>query len=87
MDGFGVHAYWLFVAVLMLAIAVYGLWRMTRRQSTTSVQDLVSYAPVMAQSSPVMVEAAQEVYLEAEEDAEGDQNAGDARELLPEGVK
>ena len=79
MDGFGVHAYWLFVAVLMMAIAVYGLWRMTRRQTTTSVEDLVSYAPVMAQASPVMVETAQEVYIEAEEEAI-DERASDEEE-------
>lgn len=69
MDGMGVHGYWLFVSILMTAIAVYGLWRMTRRQTATRVDDLVSYAPVMAQASPVMVEAAQEVYLEAEDEA------------------
>ncbi|SMY07910.1 MFS transporter [Flavimaricola marinus] len=69
MDNISVHAYWAFIAALMLTLGAYGLWRMTRRATTTSVEDLVSYAPITASASPVMAVAAQEIYIETEEDS------------------
>ena len=77
MEAVGDAAYWLFIAILLLALATYGLWRMTRRQSTTAVEDLVSYAPVAAGASPQILEVAQEVYIEAEEEAAQQAEAGE----------
>ena len=65
MDWIGPRGFWGFVAVLMVALAGYGAWRMTRRPAVP-VAETVSYAPVMASASPVAVEAAQEVYIEEE---------------------
>jgi MFS family permease len=66
MGVFGGAAFWFVIAVLMCAMAAYGLLRMLQRPSDTSIEDQVSYAPVMASSSPVAVEVAQEIYIEAE---------------------
>lgn len=76
MDNIGVQAYWGFIAGLMFLLAAYGLWRMTRRANTTAVADLVSYAPLSSSSTTVMAEVAQEVYLEAEEEANPQPPAG-----------
>ncbi|QQA41396.1 MFS transporter [Pelagovum pacificum] len=65
MDVFGNQGYWAFVAVLMLGLGVYGLYRMRKRPSTHS-GDTVPYAPVMASASPVAVDMAQDLYIEAE---------------------
>jgi MFS family permease len=69
MDNINVEAFWAFIAVLMLSLSVYGLWRMTRRATKTPVSDLVSYAPISANASPIMAATAQEIYMEAEEGA------------------
>ena len=69
MDAVSVQAYWAFVGGLMLFLGFYGLYRMTRRASRTPVEDLVSYSPVPASASPVIVAAAQEVYIETEAEA------------------
>lgn len=66
MGGFGPQGFFLFIALLMLGLATYAGFRMTRRANTTSVEDMVSYAPVLAAASPVAVDMAQEVYIEAE---------------------
>ena len=80
MEAIGNAAFWLFISVLLVGLAVYGVWRMTRRRTTTSVEDLVSYAPVAAGASPVILEAVQEAYIEAEEEAaaESSDEAGGA---------
>lgn len=75
MDSFGVNGFWGFIAVLLLGLAAYGLWRMTQRKTTTAVEDLVSYTPITATASPVMAVAMQEVYLETEAEAETDEDA------------
>jgi MFS family permease len=71
MGVFGNAAFWAVVAALMLVLAAYGLVRMLQRPSDTAIEDMVSYAPVMASSSPVAMELAQEIYIETEID---DQN-------------
>ena len=76
MDHVGVHAFWGFVGALMLGLGVYGLWRMTRRSRKTAVSDLVSYAPISASASPVMAVAAQEVYMDSEEEADAERRQG-----------
>ncbi|MEL6958556.1 MAG: MFS transporter, partial [Pseudomonadota bacterium] len=66
MGQFGEEAFWSVIAVLMASMAAYGLVRMLQRPSDTSVEDLVAYTPVMASASPVAVDMAQELYIEAE---------------------
>ena len=72
MDAMGEQGYWGVIAVIMLSLAGYGLWRMSRRQNTTAVGDLVRYAQVGPSSSAVIAEAAQEYYIDAEMGARSD---------------
>ncbi|SHI86385.1 Predicted arabinose efflux permease, MFS family [Shimia gijangensis] len=75
MAVFGAPGYFLFLAILMLAIAAYAAFRMTRRAGI-AVEDTSTYAPILPSSSPVAVEAAQEFAIETaleEEDAENTQ--------------
>ena len=69
LDGMGPRGYWVFLAVLMFAVGLYGIYRMTRRSRADISQDNVSYANLPMTTSPVLAQMAQEVYLEAEEDA------------------
>ncbi len=72
MGVIGPRGFFLFVAVLLFALAVYALYRMTQRSASTEVDDTTSYAPIFPSSSPVAVEVAQEYYIETalEDDAE-----------------
>ena len=72
MSSFGSSGYFLFLAILMLAIAAYASYRMTRRPAV-AVEDTSTYAYVTPTSSPVAVEVAQEFAIETaleEEEAE-----------------
>lgn len=72
MTSVSAEAFWLYVGSQLLALGFYGMWRMTRRKSATAVSETVSYAPILASATPVAVEVAQEVYIEAElEESEG----------------
>jgi phage gp46-like protein len=79
MTSIGPGGFWVFLMIAMLGMALYVLFRMTQRQSVYAEDDdydAVAYAPVMAGSTAVAVEAAQEYYVEnAESDAEDDENA------------
>ena len=66
MGVFGESAFWAVVSVLMFVLVAYGLLRTLQRPSDTSIEDTTSYSPVMANSSPVAVDMAQEVYIETE---------------------
>lgn len=66
MGVFGEAYFWVVVALLMLAMAAYGLVRILQRPSDTAVEDQVSYSPVMASASPVAMGVAQEIYIETE---------------------
>ncbi len=68
MTGYGPSGFWLIIAVLLSVLALYGLYRMTVRPTVSDPGETVPYAPVSASSSPVAVELAQEVYIEAEEE-------------------
>lgn len=72
MTQFGPAGFWVFLAVVMAFIAGYGLWRMTQRASAYAEEDqyeAVSYAPLLpGAASPVAVETAQELYVEAAEE-------------------
>ncbi|MHA6344170.1 MFS transporter [Roseivivax sp. CAU 1761] len=71
MDAMGPQSFFLLVAVPMLALAGYALWRMTRRPAP-SVEETAAYAPLAPTGSVVAVGAAQEHALES---AQEDSNA------------
>lgn len=71
----GPPGYFMFLAILMLAVAAYASYRMTRRPAV-AVEDTSTYAPLTPASSPVAVEVAQEFAIETaleEEEAENTQ--------------
>ena len=68
MDVIGDNGFWLFTAVLMLGVGVFGMVRATQRDRGALDLDQVPYAPVSAGSSAVAVGVAQEVYLDAATD-------------------
>lgn len=72
LDGMGPRGYWVFLAVLMFAVGIYGTYRMTRRSRADIAQDNTSYANLPMTTTPVLAEWAQEVYIEAAEAAEGE---------------
>lgn len=73
MDEIGPGGYWVFMAVLMIGIAAYALFRSFRRDRTDIVEtENVPYAPISAAGTAVIAEVAQEVYIEAEEDVLSD---------------
>lgn len=78
MGQIGPGGFWLFLAMVMAGVAVYGGFRMTQRASAYADEDdyeAVSYTTVLPGAvSPVAIETAQELYVEAAEDMaeEGD---------------
>ncbi|MBR2575580.1 MAG: MFS transporter [Loktanella sp.] len=68
MDVIGDNGFWLFTAVLMLGVGIFGMVRATQRDRGALDLDQVPYAPVSAGSSAVAVGVAQEVYLDAVSD-------------------
>lgn len=64
MTAIGPNGFFAFIGVLMIGIAVYAAYRMTRRPVASTVDETVSYSPVLPGFSPVAVEVAQEVYIE-----------------------
>jgi MFS family permease len=67
LDRFGPPGYWVYISLLMLGLAAYAAWRMTRRKSRGVGSDTVSYAPISSASTAVAAEVAQEVWIDAEE--------------------
>ncbi|MEJ6401656.1 MFS transporter [Yoonia sp. 2307UL14-13] len=78
MDTVGNNGFWLFTAALMLGIGVYGLYRATQRSRSDMDVETVPYAAVSASSTAVVAEVAQEVYIEAEEEAAGEDEQSSA---------
>lgn len=69
MEAWGPGGYFLLIAVLLLALAAYAVYRMTQRAAPDQ-EDAIQYAPVMPQSSPLAVEIAREYALESAEESE-----------------
>ncbi len=69
MGAVGARGFWLFIAILMLMIAGYSLYRMTQRPATP-VDATQAYVGVLPTASPVAVEAAQEWAIEQVEDVD-----------------
>lgn len=71
MGQMGASGYWLVLAVILFVTALYGVWRMTQRPSAYAGDgdyDAVPYANLLpGAASPVAVETAQELYVEAAE--------------------
>ncbi|MDF1871568.1 MFS transporter [Vannielia sp.] len=67
----GPTGFFIYIGGLMAAITGYAFWRMTRRPSTP-VDETTSYTPVLSSSTPVAMEAAQEVFIENIDDERGD---------------
>ena len=75
MSSIGAGGYWLLMAVFLWLTAAYGLWRMTRRPSAYAGDkdyEAVSYPNILPGASPVAVETAQELYVEATEASEAE---------------
>ncbi|MGH1369183.1 MAG: MFS transporter [Maritimibacter sp.] len=74
MGAFGANGFFVVLAVSLAALVAYGMWRTTQRAGVP-VEDTASYVTVLAQASPVAVELAQEVYVDAlEEEAANAEN-------------
>jgi len=68
MGVFGPNGFFAYIALMLIGITGYGLWRSTRRVHDETIET-ASYAPVLPSSSPVAMDMAQEFYAEAVEDA------------------
>lgn len=66
MGLFGPDAFWLYAALLMVAVSGYSLYRMTQR-AAVPVDETAAYVSVMPTASPVALEAAQEWAIEQSE--------------------
>lgn len=68
MSEIGAYGFFVFIAVLLIGLGVYALYRTTQRP-TTAEEDTGTYAVVTPAMSPVLAEVATEVYAEnADED-------------------
>jgi len=67
---FGPAGFWVFIAVLMMALALYALYRMSQRKAP-AVAETSAYVSVLPTASPIVLEAAQDWAAEQGED--GDQ--------------
>ncbi|PIE15828.1 MAG: MFS transporter [Rhodobacterales bacterium] len=64
MGQIGPGGFFLFLASLMLLLALYAAYRMTQR-AAIPVEETVSYSPITPTASPVIMEVAQEVFIES----------------------
>ena len=69
MGQIGAGGFFLFLAGLMFLLVIYAAYRMTRR-AAIPVEETGSYAPITPTASPVAMELAQEVFIEAAQDDE-----------------
>ncbi len=74
MGAMGPQGFWLYISILMGGLTGYALWRMTRRPAVPA-HDTGSYAPVSMAASPVAVELAQDLFIEAAQDEENSSDA------------
>jgi len=68
MSQIGPGGFFLYIAVLMFAMVLYALYRMTQR-AAPSVRDTDRYMPVSPSASPMAVEFAQEFAIESSQEA------------------
>jgi MFS family permease len=81
MTQFGPGGFWSVILVLMLAIAGYGVYRMTRRESAYAAEaeayDPTPYAPVTSAGMAIAAEVAQDYYSDLDDDADENWSAGE----------
>lgn len=69
MSRFGNHWFYITIAILMLVVCVYGIYRMTQR-GTGDIEDQAPMMPITARTMAVMTDVATDIVIEqAEEDA------------------
>lgn len=73
MNQFGTHAYFMFIALLMLLICAYGIYRISQRD-TVAVEDMGAYVPITSRTTAVATEIALEVADELDVDDEVSSN-------------
>jgi len=66
MEKLGANAFWLFTGVLMFLVGFYAMYRMTRRSRADQEFEQTTYTAVSAATSAVLVEVAQEIFVEEE---------------------
>jgi len=66
MEKLGANAFWLFAGVLMFLVGFYAMYRMTRRSRADQEFEQTTYTAVSAATSAVLVEVAQEIFVEEE---------------------
>ena len=66
LDVYGPQGFWAFLFVLMGLVAVYAVWRMSRRKRGVMDIEQVPYAQVGPATTPVVAEMAQEWYIDGE---------------------
>lgn len=85
MGAAGPEGFWLFLALVLAAIALYSLYRMSRRPSAYAAEagdyDAVPYTQVLPTASSYAVTAAQELYVEAAEEMAEAQETEDERPM------
>ena len=64
----GPSGFWLFIAILLLGLSAYAVWRMQRRPDITPVDETVAYAPVTHTFTPIAAQVAEEFYAESLEE-------------------
>jgi MFS family permease len=69
MRQFGASAFFVYCALLLAAIALFALYRMTRR-ATPGLEDASPYTPMTMQPSQVALGVAQEIAIESAEEAQ-----------------
>jgi len=67
MNRIGAYTFFLYIALLMSMICIYGLYRMSQRD-TISVEDTAPYLPITSRTSPVATEIAVELSDEENQD-------------------
>ena len=89
LEAVGPDGFFVYLMIAFGGLLSYGVWRTTRRPGP-SVDETQSYAPVLPSASPVAMDLAQELYVEAVEEAaeaaeaEDAQNAGESGETVSE---
>jgi len=73
MQRFGIHWFFITIAVLLATICVYGIYRMTQRVYDVAPEDAAPHVVVTTRITPM----GQEIALEAADDAADEQTEGD----------
>ncbi|MYM54114.1 MFS transporter [Thalassovita mangrovi] len=69
MGVFGPQGYFVIIAFLLVAVALYAAYRMTQRPAIPA-EDMTAYTPVMQSATPVAVEIAREYAIDSASDDE-----------------